>query len=180
MLQSPRSYNEAVNVFSYTEQNQLLGKCCEELRRNGREIPKLFDAILIDEGQDFHFEFYKLCYRALREPKRLIWAYDDVQSLESLSVPTAIDIFGTSSDGSPLVSLEGTYPDGEIEKDLILHRCYRTPRPVLVMAHIFGMGLLRPGGAVQFIPTSGGWEDIGYEVLSEIFHAWQRAYHKKT
>jgi superfamily I DNA and RNA helicase len=173
MSQSPRSYNEAEHVFSYTEQNQLLGKCCEELRKSSQKIPELFDAILIDEGQDFHFEFYKLCHQALREPKRLIWAYDDVQSLESLSVPTAIDIFGTSPDGSPLVSLEGTYPDGEIEKDLILHRCYRTPRPILVMAHIFGMGLLRPGGAVQFIPTSGGWEDIGYEVISGSFKPGQ-------
>ncbi len=169
MAQSPRSYNEALNVFSYTEQNELLGKCCEELRKSGQKVPELFDAILIDEGQDFHFEFYRLCLETLREPKRLIWAYDDVQSLESLSVPTAIDIFGTSTDGSPLVSLEGTYLDGEIEKDLILHRCYRTPRPVLVMAHIFGMGLLRPGGAVQFIPTPGGWEDIGYQVVSGSF-----------
>jgi len=173
MSQSPRSYDEAVNIFSYTEQNQLLGKCCEELRKGEQKVPELFDAIMIDEGQDFNFEFYKLCYQTLRQPKRLIWAYDDVQSLESLSVPTAIDIFGTSPDGSPLVSLEGTYPDGEIEKDLILRRCYRTPRPVLVMAHIFGMGLLRPGGAVQFIPTSGGWEDIGYDIVSGSFKPGQ-------
>lgn len=174
MHRSPRSYIEAKNVFSYTEQNQLLGKCCEELRTSGEEIPELFDAVLIDEGQDFHFEFYRLCHQILKEPKRLIWAYDEVQSLESLSIPTAIDIFGTSSDGSPLVSLEGTYPDGEVEKDLILHRCYRTPRPVLVVAHVFGMGLLRPGGAVQFIPTTGGWEDIGYQVVSGSFQPGQK------
>lgn len=105
----------------------------------------------------------------LRGPKRLIWAYDEVQSLESLSIPTTIDIFGTNSDGSPVVELDGTYPDGEVEKDMILYRCYRTPRPILVAAHIFGMGLLRPNGAVQFIPTAGGWEDIGYEILSGDF-----------
>ncbi|MGD0451189.1 MAG: hypothetical protein ABSA79_09080 [Candidatus Bathyarchaeia archaeon] len=168
MLHSPRSYTEAANVFSYAENNQLLGKCCEELRKTGN-VPQLFDAILIDEGQDFHFDFYRLCYDSLKDPKRLIWAYDDIQSLESLSIPTTIDIFGTSADGTPLVTLEGNYPDGEIQKDLILHRCYRTPRPILVMAHIFGMGLLRPGGAVQFIPTEGGWTDIGYEVLSGSF-----------
>lgn len=168
MMQPPRSFGEAANVFSHVENNQLLGSCCEELRNTG-EVPKLFDAILVDEGQDFHFNFYRLCYDTLKEPKRLIWAYDDIQSLESLSIPTAIEIFGTSADGTPLVSLEGSYPDGEIEKDLILHRCYRTPRPVLVMAHIFGMGLLRPGGAVQFIPTAGGWTDIGYEIVSGNF-----------
>ena len=174
MLKIPRSYTEARNVFSFSQQNELLGKCCNELISGSQEIPELFDAILIDEGQDFHFNFYRLCYRILRKPKRLIWAYDEVQSLESLSIPTAIDIFGTDSSGAPLVSLEGTYPDGEVEKDMILYRCYRTPRPVLVVAHVFGMGLLRSQGAVQFIPTAGGWEDIGYEIVSGSFRPGQK------
>lgn len=166
METSPKSYREAVNLFSFSHRNELLGKCCNELLVSGKKVPEMFDAILIDEGQDFHYSFYRLCHSVLRKPKRLIWAYDEVQSLESLKIPTAIDIFGTNSKGSPLVSLEGTYPDGEVEKDMILYRCYRTPRPVLVVAHTFGMGLLRPEGAVQFIPTAGGWEDIGYEIVA--------------
>lgn len=174
MRRSPRTYSEAKNLFFYSAQNELLGKCCNELINSGEKIPELFDAILIDEGQDFHFDFYKLCYQILKEPKRLIWAYDEVQSLESLSIPTTIDIFGTNPNGSPLVNLEGTYPDGEVEKDIILNRCYRTPRPVLVVAHMFGMGLLRRQGAVQFIPTSGGWEDIGYEIVSGTFQPGQK------
>jgi superfamily I DNA and RNA helicase len=174
MRRSPRTYTEAKNIFSYGKLNELLGKCCKELLDSGDEIPQLFDAILIDEGQDFHFDFYRLCYRTLKEPKRLVWAYDEVQSLESLSIPTTIDIFGTNSDGSPIVSLDGVYPDGEVEKDMILYRCYRTPRPVLVTAHVFGMGLLRQKGAVQFIPTSGGWEDIGYEIVSGTFLPGQK------
>jgi len=168
MKRSPRSYTEAKNIFSYREHNELLGNCCKEILESGDEIPELFDAILVDEAQDFHFAFYNLCHAVLREPKRLIWAYDEVQSLESLSIPTTLDIFGEKSDGSPVVSLDGTYADG-IEKDLILYRCYRTPRPVLVAAHIFGMGLLRREGAVQFVPTPGGWEDIGYEIVSGRF-----------
>lgn len=169
MRRSARTYKEAKNIFAHREYNELLGKCCRELLNSGEEIPQLFDAVLIDEAQDFHFDFYKLCYQVLRDPKRLIWAYDEVQSLESLSIPTTIDIFGTNSDGSPVVELDGTYPDGEVEKDMILYRCYRTPRPILVAAHIFGMGLLSPSGAVQFIPTAGGWEDIGYEIVSGEF-----------
>ena len=165
MKRSPRSYSEARNVFAYKEGYELLGRCCAELLESGEQVTEMFDAVLIDEAQDFHFDFYKLCYRILRDPKRLIWAYDEIQSLESLSIPTSVDIFGTNSDGSPLVDLEGTYPDGEVEKDMILHKCYRTPRPVLVAAHFFGMGLLRRQGAVQFIPTAGGWEDIGYEIV---------------
>lgn len=169
MRRSARSYTAAKNLFMHTQYNELLGKCCRELLDSDEEIPELFDAILIDEAQDFHFDFYKLCYQTLRDPKRLVWAYDEVQSLESLSIPTTIDIFGTNSDGSPVIDLEGTYPDGEVEKDMILYRCYRTPRPILITAHIFGMGLLRSRGAVQFIPTPGGWEDIGYEIVSGEF-----------
>ena len=104
----------------------------------------------------------------------LIWAYDEVQSLESLVIPTTIDIFGTNSDGSLIIDLDGTYSDGEVEKDMILKRCYRTPRPVLVAAHIFGMGLLRPQGAVQFIPNAGWWEDIGYEIVSGNFKTGEK------
>ncbi|NEQ75929.1 MAG: ATP-binding domain-containing protein [Okeania sp. SIO2C9] len=169
MGRNSRTYLEAKNAFTHKEYSQILGNCCKELRELEDKTPQLFDAILIDEAQDFNFEFYKLCYDILREPKRLIWAYDEVQSLESLSIPTAIEIFGTHTDGTPVVELEGNYPDSEIEKDMILYHCYRTPRPIMVTAHFFGMGLLRNKGAVQFIPTPGGWEDIGYEVVSGEF-----------
>jgi superfamily I DNA and RNA helicase len=174
MERNSRTFSEAKNISSHKEYSEILGNCCRELRESGDEIPQMFDAILIDEAQDFNFEFYKLCYSILREPKRLIWAYDEVQSLESLSIPTAIEIFGTHSDGSPIVDLEGDYSDGEVQKDMILERCYRTPRSILVTAHIFGMGLLRTQGAVQFIPTPGGWEDIGYEVVSGEFKPGQK------
>ncbi len=164
-----KTYYEAINLFKYKETNELLGQCCRELLYLHKDLPTLYDAILIDEAQDFHFEFYKLCLNILREPKRLIWVYDDVQSLESLSVPTTEDIFGLNDDGSLLVDLEGFYEPGNIEKDVILYRCYRTPRPILVAAHIFGMGLLREEGPIQFIPSQGGWEDIGYEIIDGSF-----------
>jgi len=164
----PKTWGDAVNAFTYKESNELLGKCCNELLKSGVSIPKIYDAVIIDEGQDFHFSFYKLCLASLKEPKRLIWAYDEVQSLEAISIPTTVDIFGVDSEGNPVVSLEGDYEE-EIEKDVVLYRCYRTPRPVLVTAHVFGMGLLRPEGAVQIIPTPEGWEDIGYKVISGTF-----------
>ncbi len=162
---NPRSYREAKNVFTFRENNEILGKCCLELLKSGVLIQEEYDAIIIDEAQDFHFDFYKLCHRLLKEPKRLIWAYDEIQSLESLAIPTTKEIFGTNPDGSLVVDLDGTYDD-KIEKDLILMKCYRTPRPILLTAHAYGMGLLRKEGAVQFIPSRGGWEDIGYELIA--------------
>ncbi|GCF11074.1 ATP-binding domain-containing protein [Dictyobacter arantiisoli] len=160
----PRTFSEAKNTFHHQDSSELLGNCCRELLNNVKKIHRTYDAILVDEGQDFHFDFYKLCYSILKEPRRLIWAYDEVQSLENLSIPTTMDIFGTHSDGTSIVDLDGTY-EGDIDKDLILYRCYRTPRPILIAAHMFGMGLQRSLGAVQFIFSSGGWEDIGYEFV---------------
>jgi superfamily I DNA and RNA helicase len=157
--------NQAKRYFGNTD--GLLGKSCMKLM-NEVNIEEKFDAILMDEAQDFDFDFYKFCLKLLREPKRLIWAYDEVQSLNSLDIPTALEIFGTDENGMPLVSLDGTYIDG-IEKDYILYHCYRNPRPVLVAAHFFGMGIFRKEGAIQFIPKPGGWEDIGYEIIKGDF-----------
>ncbi|MED4005000.1 ATP-binding domain-containing protein [Priestia aryabhattai] len=147
--------------------NSLLGKCCMKLVSEHNVQPK-FDAILMDEAQDFDFDFYKFCMKVLKEPYRLIWAYDEVQSLSSLDIPTAVEIFGVDNDGKPLVELDGTYID-DIEKDYILYHCYRNPRPVLLAAHFFGMGVFRKEGAIQFIPKPGGWEDIGYEIVKGDF-----------
>lgn len=155
-----RSYDQALRHYSTRSAKTALGRCCEELLTSA--VPEFFDAILVDEAQDFAPGFFRLCYHALRSPKRLIWGYDEVQSLEDLEIPTAESLFGTDENGNPLVDLSGLYA-GDIEKDLILYHCYRNPRPVLVTAHAFGLGLLRPKGALQFIDTCEGWRDIGYE-----------------
>lgn len=156
-----RNWSDAQSYFATKSAMVALNKCCEELIQN--EIPELFDAILIDEAQDFGENYFRLCYQCLRQPKRLIWGYDEVQSLEELTIPTAETLFGYDADGGPLVDLDGFYP-GEVQKDMILYHCYRNPRPVLIAAHSFGLGLKRKGGPVQFIDTTAGWEDIGYRI----------------
>lgn len=155
------SWSVAQNEFATRSYRVAFDKCCERLLK--RDLPQLFDAVLIDEGQDFAVNYYRLCYEVLRQPKRIIWGYDEVQSLESLEIPTAEQLFGYDADGNPMVDLSGVYP-GEIEKDLVLRYCYRNPRPILIAAHAFGLGLLKQGGAIQFIDSVAGWQDIGYEI----------------
>ena len=155
--------------------NESLAEVCSLLLKTAT-IPQLFDAILIDEGQDlivddeFKFEdkqpFYWMAYQALRpvdiehpEQRRLIWAYDETQTLESLNIPTAGELFGDEL--ANLVT--GFYPGG-IKKSEIMHKCYRTPLPILTAAHGIGMGLLRPGGMVSGITRTEDWRAIGYEV----------------
>ncbi len=155
--------------------NESLAEVCRLLLQQA-VIPQLFDAILIDEGQDLIVDdelkfqdkqpFYWMAYQALRpvdaqhpEQRRLIWAYDEAQSLESLNIPTAGELFGDEL--AHLVT--GHYPDG-IKKSEIMHRCYRTPAPILTAAHGISMGLLRPGGMLSGITRTEDWKALGYEV----------------
>lgn len=60
----------------------LLDDCCEALRESG-DVPEMFDAVLIDEAQDFNSSFYRMCKDSLREPERLIWAVFNHQKASS-------------------------------------------------------------------------------------------------
>lgn len=163
----PRHPGSAKELTDAESPPELLDACCEELLDSGR-VPQKYDAILIDEAQDFEPNFYKLCREALTDPKRLIWAYDEAQSLGTLTAPSPTNLFGEGPEGDPIVDLRGTYRGG-IQKSQIMRKAYRAPREVLLTAHVFGMGLKRERGAVQAITTKEGWENIGYELLSGDF-----------
>lgn len=153
----------------------LLNLACTHLLQSS-PIPPCFDAILIDEAQDFLVEpefkyqgkqpFFWLAYQALRpidpvhpEQRRLIWAYDELQSFTTLGSLNASELLGEEL--GHLVT--GTYRDG-IQKTEILTRCYRTPHPIITAAHALGMGLLRPEGMLTGISRLEDWQALGYEV----------------
>jgi superfamily I DNA and RNA helicase len=161
-----RNYTDATSLFATNSGSIALDKCCQELLAKAH-LDEIYDAILIDEAQDFSPNFFRMCYKVLKQPKRLVWGYDELQSLDQLEIPTAEKLFGLDASGNLVVDLEGSYP-GDIEKDMVLFHCYRNPRPVLIAAHTFGMGLYRKNGAIQFIDSAEGWKDIGYEVQNQI------------
>ncbi|WP_049907403.1 NERD domain-containing protein [Haloferax elongans] len=133
-----------------------------ELLETG-DIPDLFDAILVDEAQDFGPYFFNMCLAALGSSNRLIWGYDEAQNLHSLRAPSPKEIFGVDDDGDPVVDLSGSYSNG-VQKSHIMRKSYRAPREILLTAHVLGMGLLRDGGPVQAITRQDGWENLGYDV----------------
>jgi superfamily I DNA and RNA helicase len=113
-----------------------------------------YDMILVDEAQDLSEHFLKLCYNILGEPKRLVYAYDELQKLyEGSSLRNPKDIFGVTD-----------------FNDKILNICYRNSRPVLATAHAIGFGIYRDKPEnerlVQFFDDPKLWGDVGYE-LSE-------------
>jgi superfamily I DNA and RNA helicase len=144
-------------------------------------IEPMFDAILIDEGQDLVAEddlkyedkqaIYWLAYQALRpvnadklDERRLIWAYDEAQSLDNLVVPKAKEVFGEKLGN--LLNKQPQYAGG-IKRSEVMRRCYRTPGPILTSAHAIGMGLLRPEGMLTGITNKDDWNRIGYEVKGD-------------
>ncbi|MNX71830.1 LexA repressor [compost metagenome] len=164
---TPRTPDWIKRQFGYKPIAESLAVICRELL-DSHQVPQRFDAILIDEGQDFLPEFYQLAYHSLKEPKRLIWAYDEAQSLDHLSIPTSENLFGRDEAGKLLVDVAGQYPGG-IYKSRIMRRCYRMPRQILLAAHAVGMGLLRSEGPLQSITTKPGWQAIGYTVETGAF-----------
>jgi superfamily I DNA and RNA helicase len=142
---------------------------CERALEQRRGKHALYDAILIDEGQDFPPAFLRLCYEALGDVKRLVYAYDELQSLSSESLPSPEEIFGRNADCTPKVRFD---PQDELasRQDIILNRCYRNSRPVLVTAHALGFGIYRTPpeegstGLVQMFEQSRLWEEFGYRM----------------
>ncbi len=130
-----------------------------------------FDAILVDEAQDFDPGFLRLCYLSLGEKKRLVYAYDELQSLTETSLPPPDDIFGIGIDGRPNVVF-AERARGEPSQDIILEKCYRNSRPVLATAHALGFGIYRDRdpktgtGLIQMFDQPELWQDVGYVVTA--------------
>ncbi len=142
---------------------------CNHALTQARKTEAIYNAILVDEAQDFPPEFLRLCYQLLDNPKRLVYAYDELQNLAGESLPSPEDIFGSGTDGFPKVRLDNE-TDDDRRRDVILNVCYRNSRPLLVAAHALGFGIYRYGekkeakGLVQMFDSPQLWEDIGYRI----------------
>lgn len=153
--------NEIIPIsFTVAARNSSKSKAfeyvCDDYLEKNNEDTFLYDYIFIDEGQDFPSSFLKLCLRITKE-KRIFWAYDELQTIFQPKSPKARDIFGVDSEGAPLV---------DFEEDIILYKCYRNPREIILVAHAMGFGIY--GNIVQMITNSDYWHDIGYEIKSGV------------
>jgi superfamily I DNA and RNA helicase len=136
--------------------------CCR--RSLAGAIKPAYDYVLVDEAQDFPAEFFRILYLLARAPEHAVcWAYDELQSLTNIEMPNTEDLFGKDAEGNALVSLDGEYP-GPMDKDYVLHRSYRCPRKILMLAHGIGLGIHSSNGPVQMLEDAGSWRSIGYEI----------------
>jgi len=155
----------------FGEGKEFAGVCSEALVASVEEKP-LYDVLLVDEAQDLPPEFLRLCYRFLKKPKRLVYAYDELQSLTGDSVLPPEDLFGKDSKGEPLVRLN-LEPDLGPRQDIILEKCYRNSRPLLATAHALGFGIYRKLGLVQFFEQDALWSEVGYVVEAGVLEGGQ-------
>ncbi|MFM2315549.1 MAG: hypothetical protein RLZZ04_4827, partial [Cyanobacteriota bacterium] len=156
-----------------------LAEACLQLLEN-RIIPQIYDAVLIDEAQDlmadhWHYHhkqpFFWLAYQSLRpvnpvspQQRRLIWAYDELQSLGSLKLPEPVELFGEEL--GHLVT--GQY-NQQINKTEIISRSYRTPQQIIMVAQAIALGLLRKNGLLTGSIYPEEWTALGYTITGN----WQ-------
>jgi len=138
------SYDEAKRC----NPNQPFDYVCNKFLTEQKIIYPLYDYVFIDEGQDFPASFIKLCSRISKDSK-LVLAYDELQTIFQLTAPSYEELFG---DITP-----------KMAEDVILYKCYRNPREIIVCAHALGFGLYGPK-IVQMLENREHWEDVGYVV----------------
>ncbi|MER8073710.1 ATP-binding domain-containing protein [Streptomyces sp. NPDC094034] len=160
---TPRDWNYA--RATYGMDNAFQGVCRELLAVVRANSPEpVFDAVLIDEAQDLPPEFFQLVYLLTKDPKRIIWGYDELQKLSESAMPGTDELFGTGPSGESLISL--AQQDKQPQRDIVLPVCYRNTPWALATAHALGIGVYRQeDGLLQHFDDPQLWGDIGYNTV---------------
>jgi superfamily I DNA and RNA helicase len=124
------------------------------------DVKPYFDYIFVDEGQDFPSSFMQLCHK-FAHGGRFVVGYDDLQTIFQARTPDSGQFFGVNEKGEPRDAFE---------EDVVLHKCYRNPREVLLTAHAVGFGIYGKK-IVQMLESPEHWRDVGYEVVEGDFLA---------
>ena len=107
--------------------------------------------------------FFELVYLLTKQPKRIVYAYDELQNLSDFTMVPAEDLFGRKGNGHPNVQLRNE--PGRAKRDIILPVCYRNTPWALSTAHGLGFGTARDAGPIQMFDDPGLWREIGYDVV---------------
>lgn len=131
---------------------------CESLK--DYKLKKSYDYSIIDEGQDFPKYFYRLCCRITKN-KRVIWGYDDCQNILDIKIQDTVETFGKNASDEPYIDFSKKVI---ADQDLILYKCYRNPRTILVAAIALGFGIYSEK-IIQLPEEMGQWKAFGFKIL---------------
>lgn len=156
-----KAYN-LTSAISKFGRNYAFKGCCDELMTViGDDYEPKYDVMLIDEAQDLPSSFFRLVYANVKEPKRIIWAYDELQNLSMVEMPSLEEMFGVDADGNLNINIENK--ENEPKRDITLPVCYRNPPWTLALAHSLGFGIYH-SPIIQMFEDPLMWQDIGYTV----------------
>ena len=148
---------KSCGITPKTLRQGTLAEHCKELL-DSNLLSELYDFILIDEAQDFPLEFFLLVQKVAKSPKKVVVAYDELQTTNDIIIPEFEELFG-ETDGKPNIVLEPQY-------DYILKKSYRNTCEVLVTAFSFGFGFYNE--LTQIIQDKTTWEALGFETNSTL------------
>ncbi|WP_375200696.1 DEAD/DEAH box helicase [Bacillus sp. RS11] len=157
----PVTFEQAIK---YTPRENAFNFICEKLLADTNGKPaKQYDYVLIDEAQDFKPSFYQLC-REIVYNDCLVWGYDDLQNIFDVNLQNTMGTFANEygAQGIDLPQLLQEHPD--LDNDIVLSKCYRNPREILVLAHCIGFGIYNDK-LIQSLENISHWNDLGYSVL---------------
>ncbi|MCK4732364.1 MAG: DEAD/DEAH box helicase, partial [Methanophagales archaeon] len=145
------------DVKSYGK--KAFDQVCKDLEKNN--LKKSYDYSILDEGQDFETYFYRLC-RKITQNDRVIWGYDECQNIFNMEIQDTIKTFGKKPSGEPYIDF--SKPSTEEGQDMVLHKCYRNPRTILVAGMALGLGIYSDK-IIQMPENKEHWEDLGFKIL---------------
>lgn len=149
----PQSYNE---VRQYGK--EAFNKACKDIEVH--ELNQFYDYSILDEAQDFPVYFYRLC-RKITKKDRVIWGYDECQNILDIKIQDTIKTFGKNASGEPYIDFSEMAIEGQ---DVVLYKCYRNPRTILVAAIALGFGIYSDK-MVQLPENMEHWGDLGFKIL---------------
>lgn len=158
---APVPFGAARYKYGYAEAfNGVIAELNSHLKRTG--FRPVFDYVLIDEAQDFPASFFQFSYLITKDPKKIVWAYDELQNLNDSNMPSLDQLFGVDDQGVPRVEINNE--EGKPQQDIMLPICYRNPSWLLTMALGLGLGIKRPNRQyAQMFADPDFWKEIGYE-----------------
>ncbi len=143
------------------------GYVCKEL--NSYKLKKQYDYAILDEAQDFPKYFYRIC-RQITRMDRVIWAYDDFQNILNVDIQDEKETFGKNENDQYYIDF--SRKEDELQ-DIVLHKCYRNPRKILLTAFALGLGIYNGDSQntskkkiIQRLENNDHWKDLGFEVES--------------
>ena len=105
------------------------------------------------------------------DEKNIIWGYDELQNIFQVITKSPSELFGHSNEGLDFIDLDraASKIPHYLNNDIVLHKCYRNPRSILLTAHALGFGIYNKEGnlPVQALENKAHWEDFGYKILSD-------------